>query len=127
MKEGGNNNHRAARRGAVVQGGREEELRRPAAPLGKALLLLPPIPASLISIGVVWSRRMNFVCSLSRQMVNSKRRGLTAPQSFHVQWPVVSVPHRDTRAHIHVLCEDSLSLSLSLALSLSLFSHSTAW
>jgi len=44
--------------------------------------------ACRVSIGVVWSRRMNFVCS--RRMVNSKRRGLTAPQSFHVQRPVFS-------------------------------------
>jgi len=57
--------------------------------------------ACRVSIGVVWSRRMNFVCS--RRMVNSKRRGLTAPQSFHVQRPVFSASLCPPRVSRHPL------------------------
>lgn len=61
---------------------------------------------------------MNFVCS--RQMVNSKRRGLTAPQSFHVQRPVLSPslpsPFSLCLCGAIFLCQRALCLSsISLA------------
>lgn len=83
-----------------------------------------------VSIGVVWSRRMNFVWS--RQMVNSKRRGLTAPQSFHVQRPVfpisLSLPPPSIALFLPTSASHCFRLFLScctMLLSLSLFlSHS---